>query len=320
MGLDIVDGNSGTLMNGTTVAPGKVELAFEFDGFDDYIGGIGNPGNLHFAGREFTVMAWVRFTSLSRPPGSPAGPCGIPDCDMTLVSKFVPGGLNYDGWRLLKQSDNHIYWCFGDPNNGCAAGAATTVPSTMPVSAGAWYHIAGVKDTAELALYMNGVLDRAKPLPQIVDTDTADVVLGVYVAQSGSSFLYGLLDEVQIYSRALTAAEIAGVYAAGGAGTCVGVEEQTPTVGRPTIVARCLGGSRGCEVTISLPRRGQASLRVFDVAGRHVATLLDHALEAGVFSIPWDAGAARRAVPPGVYFLKLISEAGPAQTSIVYLR
>jgi hypothetical protein len=33
---DIIDGNHGTLQNGTTFAPGKVGQAFSFDGLDGH--------------------------------------------------------------------------------------------------------------------------------------------------------------------------------------------------------------------------------------------------------------------------------------------
>jgi hypothetical protein len=54
-------------------------------------------------------------------------------------------------------------------------------------------------------------------------------------------------------------------------------------------------------IEFSLPSPGAARLRVFDAAGRLIATLLDRALPAGVHRLTFDG----RHVPPGVYWCRL---------------
>ena len=46
---------------------------------------------------------------------------------------------------------------------------------------------------------------------------------------------------------------------------------------------------------------GLISLKVFDLLGREVATLVNNMMQAGTFGIAWDAGS----MPSGVYFARL---------------
>jgi len=80
--------------------------------------------------------------------------------------------------------------------------------------------------------------------------------------------------------------------------------------------------SRGHSVvTLSLPVSGTARLRIFDVHGRLVRTLLDGPVQAGVQSLAWDGLDERGgAAGGGIYFLQLESGGRTAQARTVILR
>jgi hypothetical protein len=60
------------------------------------------------------------------------------------------------------------------------------------------------------------------------------------------------------------------------------------------------------QVRFTLGCPGRASIRVYDVAGRLVRSLLDEDLPAGARSLAWDGrDASSKVVPNGVYFLRL---------------
>jgi hypothetical protein len=215
---DIAGGNTATLVNGVGFAAGMVSQAFSFDGGDDYVS-VGNPPNLQFGtSGEFTVDAWVNFTSLVSPSGSPSGPCSGPGCDMAIVTKMT-AGQNVDGWRLAKISDDHLWFCLGSPSNGCGGDPANSVTSSTVVLPGTWYHVAGVRSSSGIAIYVDGVLEDSKPLASYVNSDSADLLLGK-TEESWMSLMYGRIDEAEIHSRALDASEILAIFAAGSAGKC----------------------------------------------------------------------------------------------------
>jgi len=65
-----------------------------------------------------------------------------------------------------------------------------------------------------------------------------------------------------------------------------------------------------------VPHSGAVSLRVYDLAGREVATVVDGALTAGMHSRAFDGGA----LPSGVYYYKLIAGSYVETKKMVLLR
>jgi WD40 repeat protein/tRNA A-37 threonylcarbamoyl transferase component Bud32 len=203
---DSVGGNHGTLKGGVKFVRGVAGQAFDFNGINGRID-MGNAPSLHLSSRDFSVSAWVNFRSLKRPP--PGNPDPAPPGDMWIVGKMsLAWGSNADGWGLLKQDDNHFWFGFGGGNtNGFGGNAAPTmIRSTTSVVPGVWYHVVAVKTAAHFSLYVNGIEEASKPLPAFKDTNTADLLLGH--AAGNSSHMNGLIDEVTVYSRALSPAEV----------------------------------------------------------------------------------------------------------------
>ncbi len=65
-----------------------------------------------------------------------------------------------------------------------------------------------------------------------------------------------------------------------------------------------------------LPRGGSARLEVFGLRGERVATLADGAMDAGAHASTLDL----RALPPGVYHARLVTDAGTATARIAHVR
>ncbi len=81
--------------------------------------------------------------------------------------------------------------------------------------------------------------------------------------------------------------------------------------------ASALGSARtGAPIRFTLARPGRATLDVFDVRGRRIATLLDEVRGAGTHETEWRPGA----LASGVYFLRLSAPDGVAIGKLVHLR
>jgi hypothetical protein len=82
--------------------------------------------------------------------------------------------------------------------------------------------VAGVRGTNFVQLYVNGQLAGQASITFAQNYGTTPLYLGT----SGQSYwdhkLKGWLDEASLYNRALSAGEIAAIYAAGAAGKCKG--------------------------------------------------------------------------------------------------
>jgi hypothetical protein len=209
---DIQGSNTGKPQGVVTFGQGEVGQAFLLNGTDAAID-AGNASSLHVSSHDFTVDAWVKFHSLTS---------DFYLNDLSIVDKMFArnGVVNSDGWRLFKQNDNHFWFCLGGNTvNGCGSGSPTTVISTTSATdqpLGTWFHVAAVKSNHEIAIYVNGVQEASMPLSSFLDTNSTDLFIGANAAE-GSHF-NGLLDEVQIFNRALSASEIQAIYNARSAG------------------------------------------------------------------------------------------------------
>jgi hypothetical protein len=92
-----------------------------------------------------------------------------------------------------------------------------TAPSmTPPINE--LIHVAATYDGTRMNLYINGVVVATRPTTGTITTNTLPLRLGA--ASNGDGGFGGVLDELGVFSRALTATEIADIHAAGASGRC----------------------------------------------------------------------------------------------------
>jgi hypothetical protein len=186
---DIQGSNNGTLQNGAiATGTGMVGQAFRLDGINDYVA-VANHSSLN-GFNSATIDAWIKLNTTS---GRQA-----------IVSK-VPAGEYY----LLI---NNGKLSFENSNTGSG-----TFTGTTTLLAAVWYHVAVTYDGASTRLYVNGVEDGAQ-----AGAWPAANSQSLSIGQRGDNtdFFNGFIDEVEIFNRALSAAEIQSLYNAGSFGKC----------------------------------------------------------------------------------------------------
>ena len=87
--------------------------------------------------------------------------------------------------------------------------------------AGKWYHAAVAFDGAGYKVYVNGVQEAGVASAHSILSNPNDILLGTVpgFAPSGATFA-GLVDEMALYKRALTPAEVLAIYDARSVGKC----------------------------------------------------------------------------------------------------
>ena len=180
----------GTLTNGATWGAGRNAGAVQLDGVNDYVE-LGNPAALQLTG-SMTVSAWVNSAA-------------FPGDDAAIVSKR---GTSV-GYQLDTTVDRGPRTIGFKLTNG--SGASVFRYGATTLQANTWYHITGVYNaaTSEMHVYLNGQLDDGTLIGSVTSTQqnsTANVNIGR--RPTGSFNFNGRLDDVRIYGRALTQAEI----------------------------------------------------------------------------------------------------------------
>ena len=214
---DIAGTNSGFLLGtAAIVGPGKVGAAFSFDGTDAWVGILDSP-DLHPI--SLTVETWVSFSSLDSVGTSLPG-------DQYLVfkqnnSSNITAG-SFEGFSLMKvrlANADRFKFQVSSPD-----GQTVSAVSLTTVSVGLWYHVVGVRGPDYIALYVNGQQEARTNVNFDQDYGPWPLYFGSTGQQGWDHKLAGLLDEVTLFSRVLSADEISTIYAAGSAGKCKGVQ------------------------------------------------------------------------------------------------
>ena len=153
--------------------------ALAFDGIDDYV----NIGS-NFTYQQFTVEMWVK-------PGA-----------AQVTRANIIDNYHYDSrsWNCQQDAANTNHYLFG-----CATSNGTLV-SHFSLNANVWQHVTLVKSATALETYVNGILSESTPWSGTIYYQDQFLRLGKW--GGGTENWNGRLDEVRIWSKALSQSEI----------------------------------------------------------------------------------------------------------------
>lgn len=203
---DIAAGNNPAAQNALRFVDATVDdgVSFGSGGFIDI------PHAENLANQTFTIDVWVR----SDGPGPTNDQFGS-----VIVNKAVTGATTSVllSWR---GSDNRFVFAIGNITS-------ERILSANAFPAGKFYHVAATYDGAVFKLYVDGVLEG-----QYARTKAVDYNPSIEWAIGANPWNFrppnnvyprtwnGVLDEVEIFSRALTASEIQAIANAGSSDRC----------------------------------------------------------------------------------------------------
>ena len=182
-------GITGNLIGASWTTGGKYGNALSFNGSNAYVD-LGNPALLQITG-SMTWSAWVK-----------AGANPVNDGQIIAKSDSI------SGWQFKTTPDTGPE-TFGVTVSG-GAGAFAQRYSTTVRSLNVWYHVAGAYNAAArtLDIYVNGVQDNGVlygPVPASQLNSAVNVNIG---RRSDGHNFNGVIDNVRVYNRALSQAEI----------------------------------------------------------------------------------------------------------------
>lgn len=177
------NGNHGIPYGCVTFEQGISGQAARFDGINTFILVSDDP-SLRL--NTFTISAWVN-----------------PDA--------IVGGN-----RILEKGNSNSYWLDINPYAraiiGFFDGIYHDLLSTVTIASGSWYFIAGTYDGGFLKIYINGVLNNSMAITSVLYQNNEPLIIGWKYNGIVADHFSGLIDEVRIYNRALSEAEIQALY------------------------------------------------------------------------------------------------------------
>jgi hypothetical protein len=144
----------------------------------------------------FTLAAWVNGSATQTNGGA-------------IVAKGYSGG----GDQYVLDINGGYYRFYVNDANG----VTYTCQSSLAPNPAVWHHLVAVLNgtNGDMALYTNGALAAVSVAPSSLFVSAQDVDFGNHQSSLGGSYnlpLTGNLDDVRIYARALTSADVAALY------------------------------------------------------------------------------------------------------------
>jgi prepilin-type N-terminal cleavage/methylation domain-containing protein len=195
-------GNNGSLVNSpvwrcastdTSYTPSAQGCSLEFNGTNNYVdlGSTASLDNAFENKQQFTIELWVNSQVITPRPE-------------VILSKWVVSPMN--GWVLRINDTRLPYFHIREDADVMYANAPASIIANK------WHHIAIVRDTQNITVYLDSKAGTPVTTSLNIFAADANLLIGYAVL---NNYFSGLIDEVRIYSTALTAAQIRDQYYAG---------------------------------------------------------------------------------------------------------
>jgi hypothetical protein len=190
--VDDVGLNNPSAVSGANRVPGEVNTGLSLSVASG--GHVDIPDNGTLDNQVFTMMAWARDDDTPGPNNDDIGNVIV---TKDLTSETVSVGL-------YARRDGRFVFLFGD------IGHQDYIVSNDSFALGQFHHVAGTYDGSTFKLYVDGVLERQAALSRTIPYSASEPwTIGSEAAGGSPRTFNGVIDQVGLYDRALSATEIA---------------------------------------------------------------------------------------------------------------
>ncbi|MEL6534841.1 MAG: LamG-like jellyroll fold domain-containing protein [Bacteroidota bacterium] len=279
--VDSLGQHAGILV-GATRSAGYLGAGMLFDGVNDYIN-LGNGAGMELA-QAFTISMWMNTTQTTRG---------------TLLIKNPQGG----NFSYAVQLDN------GNPVLALGNGVSNPGPFRAPVNVadGTWHHLAWTFEQGTVTTYVDGIAEATTHgvMGTVLPNAGSEVWLGWRGDLKPGRAYQGLLDEVRLWTNALSPGKIADLANATPNGTdCTGARAAQTDSSFPTREwFRVYPNPNRGTFTVQVRERSEYTLSVTNMLGQ---TVYSQSLPADQY----EHSVRLAEISPGVYWVAVTSEHG----------
>ena len=178
-------GNNGTNNGATLVADrfGNASSAYSFNGMSNYIE-IPNSPSLSFGTQSFSILAWVKLV-------------GVNSNYNGIVSNMTSGGVGYQ------------FVFLGNSQLGQEGITSTVQTGNKNLNDGLWHSVAMVGDNTNhlMTYYVDNLVDTSATITTVNNVSNSSTTK-IGIDRTLADLYNGLLDDIIIYNRALTACDV----------------------------------------------------------------------------------------------------------------
>ena len=172
---------------------GILNNCYRWDG-NDYLRRV-NTTDFSFGSSDHSISFWINPDAIVN--------------GQTFIAKYY-GATGYREWLVGSDASGHIYYLTYQ------GGSAIIHYSTAVYSTTSWTHVVITKTGSTVKMYFNKNLDSTGSTASTIDSGSAYFTIGAQSRSLGAGAYYtGYIDEVSIFSIALTADNVTYLYNGG---------------------------------------------------------------------------------------------------------
>jgi hypothetical protein len=284
------NGNTATVSQAALTADrfNNSKSAYYFDGNNDYIQ-VKNSSLLNFQ-KSISLNFWIKVKSFF-------------DREQYPVSHG-----NWENRWKVSVTDKKLRWTIKTSDG------VKDLDSKTEVKPDSLYNVTVIYDGSDMEIYINGQLDAFTNMSGLINTTSYDLMFGQSLPGSISYGFNGVLDDVRLYDYALSVSEVEKLY---DLSTEVSQDDNITPAG--FYLAQNYPNPFNPETNFifTLPAGGgHAVLRIYDVLGREVDTVLNENKPEGRYSVKYNASG----LAAGIYYARLQYGENQKTIKMVYLK
>ncbi len=242
---------------------GNPNRAFFFNGVSDYIE-VPNNDSLNFQ-QAISVNFWMNIGAFHAREAYP---------------------LSHGSWEKrwkISLTNQRLRWTVK------TTAGIKDLDSETVLTTDSSYNVTAVYNGADFEIYLNGELDSFSSWSGLILPADINFTIGQVLPDNSNYNFEGVLDDIRIYNYGLSVQEIHDLYQ--GTTTTAIQKNRGAEIPATFVLFPNYPNPFNPVTTIkfSLPHQNRVVLKVYDVLGREVASLLDKFLSAGNYSVEWNA-------------------------------
>jgi hypothetical protein len=285
---DYAANNNGSSTASPVPVTGKIGGAQQFNGTTSKIDAAANSAFNIASNGSFSVEFWFKGTT-------------IPTASKCAVGRYIPetGARWFVG---LSANDGCAYFYMSFPGVSAAA-------KGINITNGNWHHVAATRNgsTNSLKIYVDGVLrgTGAQAFANAFSSSSACLNIG-WLSQTSTFSLNGALDEVAFYNTELSSSVVNAHYNNGLSGLLYGGASLTKAESDNSNGNNSTNSLSGkpekfglnqnypnpfnpsTRIRYSVPELSNVSVKVYDMLGKEVMTLVNQEQSAGYYEVNFD--------------------------------
>jgi hypothetical protein len=264
------------------------QKAYKFDGVNDYME-VANSELLNFS-NAITVNFWINISTYYEREQYP-----------------ISHGNWENRWKI-SISDNKLRWTINTTNG------ITDLDAESLLEKNKWYNITAYYSGEDMELYINGKLDAFKYWSGNINTSPVGLTIGQVLPNNNQYNFNGKLDELLLYDYPLSLQEISDIYELA-TGTEIDSRFEIPD---NTVLQQNYPNpfNPSTNIPFTLKESGAVSLKIYNLLGQEVDTVIQQKMSAGSYSVWYDASF----LSSGVYFYTLKTANGILTQKMILIK